>query len=950
MRNNGLIYLFVLFSFSLKGQVFNIDTVEYNGNPNNRINLLIMGDGYTGAEMTTFRNDSRTVANYFFSVPPLSLYNEFFNFFGIEVISNESGNDHPETASDCVIGSQPITAVDNYLETTFDYGGTHRCIYSNQSSLVYSIANTNFPLYDYINVIVNTSYYGGCAGGIAYTSMNSSSPEVFVHEFGHMFGELADEYDYGSSSCIPGSWQDVNVTQVSDPATIVWKDWLTTAPVPTPAGTNCGLIGAYEGANYCTSNWYRPKCDCKMRSLNESFCEVCYEQLIFKINSMVNYIDSYSPSNAVTIQLCKNATLDLSANVLNSTANTVRSQWLVDNVVVVNNSTSFTFDPSALSTGIHQVKLVTSDTTTAVKKTMNSYQVTWTINVLEAPTVNAGSNATVFCEGQTLNLNSTGAGTVSWTGPASFTSNQQNPVRTNLIPAHSGSYTVTSTNSCGTTTSSLNITVHPEINAAITAAGPVSFCSGGSVELDAGADATHTYQWFRNSTLIGGATGHAFTAFQSGNYTVTVTINGTSCSSTSPAQVVTVNPAPNASLSTSDPASFCEGGSALLEAQTGTGYSYQWFRNNQLIVLASSPQWNAVNTGTYTVVVTLGTCRDTSSGIQITVNPNPDNGISLSGDTVFCDGDQVAISVPACATCSYQWQRDNINITGAVTNSLVANQTGHYLVSITNTASSCGSVSRDVFVDVHAIPNAQISASGPLTFCESDSVILSAPSGAGYFYLWYRDGVLIPNETLLQLTARQSGSYTVVVSDIVCTSQSASLVLTVLPLPAVSMNLLPDTLCIFDGSVSLTGTPPGGTFTINGVPDTVFNPQNAGSGHHLVSYNYTDSNSCSDSVSEVLFVDICLGLEEDPRNGNMKIYPNPASNEVMILFVSGKYAALRLRFTDLQGRVVREITTEVYELGENRIQINTAEFSPGLYFVSVFSPDYQTSGRIVISR
>jgi hypothetical protein len=950
MRSNLLICLFALISISLKGQVFNIDTVEYNGNPNNRINLLIMGDGYTPAEMGTFRNDSRTVANYFFSVPPLSLYSDFFNFFGIEVESNESGNDHPETASDCVIGAQPVTSVDNYLETTFDYGGTHRCIYSNQSSLVYSIANTNFPLYHYINVIVNTSYYGGCAGGIAYTSMNSSSPEVFVHEFGHMFGELADEYDYGSSPCSPGTWQDINVTQVSDPANIIWKDWLTTAPMPTPAGTNCGLIGAYEGANYCTSNWYRPKCDCKMRSLNQSFCEVCYEQLIFKINSMVNYIDSHSPSNTVTIQLCKNATLDLSANVLNSADNTVRSQWLVDNVVVVNNSTSFTFDPSSYSTGIHHVKLVTSDTTSAVKKTMNSYQVTWTINVLEAPSVSAGSDDTVFCEGQTLNLTSSGTGTVSWTGPSSFSSNQQNPVRTNLNPAHSGSYTVTSTNSCGSSSSSLNITVHPEVNAAITASGPVTFCSGASVELDAGANAAHTYQWYRNSSPVGGATGHSYTAFQSGNYTVRVSINGTSCSSTSPVQVVTVNPSPNASLSTSDPVSFCEGGSALLEAQTGTGYSYQWFRNNQLIVLASSPQWNAANTGTYKVVVTLGTCRDTSSGIQITVNPNPDNTISFSGDTVFCDGDQVTLSVPFCAGCTYQWQRDNVDIGGAVSRSFIADQTGHYLVSITNTLSSCGSASRDVFVDVHDVPNAQLSAGGPLTFCEGDSVILSAPSGPGYFYLWYRDGVLIPNETLLQYTARQTGSYHVIVSDIVCTSQSAAQVVSVDPLPAVSMNLLPDTLCLFDGPVSLTGTPSGGTFTINGVEDTVFNPQSAGTGLHTITYRFTDSNSCSNSVSATSFVDICLGLKEDLRSEDMIIYPNPASNEILILFTSGKYSDFLLRFTDLQGRIIREIRTEVHAAGENRISVNTADFSTGWYFVTVSSSDIQTTGRLLISR
>ena len=339
-----------------------------------------MGDGYTVSDTAQFRTDALTVANYFLSVPPFSQYRNFFNFFSVKVISNDSGNDHPGTATD-ESGGQPITSVDNYLESTFDYGGTHRCVYSSNTGLVFSIANTNFPQYDIVNVIVNTPYYGGCGGSVAFTSMNSSSPEVFVHEFGHSFANLSDEYDYGTG-CAPGTVQKINVSQQTDTSLLVWKSWLTTAPIPTPAGTNCNLIGLYEGAQYCATNWYRPKCNCKMRALNQPFCEVCTERFICKIDTLVNLIDEYSPqNNALTV--CKNAAQLFTVTSVKTIPNTIRTQWFVDNTLVVSNDTAFTFDASLFSTGLHQVKAVNYDTTLEVKKVLASYQQVWNVTVVD---------------------------------------------------------------------------------------------------------------------------------------------------------------------------------------------------------------------------------------------------------------------------------------------------------------------------------------------------------------------------------------------------------------------------------------------------------------------------------------------------------------------------------------------------------------------------------------
>jgi hypothetical protein len=374
-------FLFLILSvLEMKGQVFKVDTLIYNAAPHKRINLVILGDGYRTADTAKFTSDALSVASYFLNTPPFNQYRNFFNFFSIKVISVEAGNDHPGTAND-EPGGHPVTSVNNYLESTFDYGGTHRCVYSANTGLVFSILNANFPQYDVANVIVNTSYYGGCGGSVAFTSMNSASPETFVHEFGHSFAGLADEYEYGSP-CNPGSMQRYNVSQQEDTSLLVWKNWLTTAPIPTTNGTNCNLIGLYEGSNYCSTNWYRPKCDCKMRSLNVPFCEVCTERFISKMDSLVNLIDDYFPKKG-SLTICKNVTQVFSVTQVKTIPNTICTSWFVDNVAVAGNDTAFAFDASLFSIGTHTVKAINSDTTTEVKKALATWQRVWTLSVVE---------------------------------------------------------------------------------------------------------------------------------------------------------------------------------------------------------------------------------------------------------------------------------------------------------------------------------------------------------------------------------------------------------------------------------------------------------------------------------------------------------------------------------------------------------------------------------------
>ncbi|MBL0030902.1 MAG: T9SS type A sorting domain-containing protein [Bacteroidetes bacterium] len=382
-RNSRLILLTLLIfcSTQIKAQVFKVDTLLYNGDPDKRINLVIMGDGYTISDTTLFRTNAMSVMNYFISTPPFNMYSNFFNFFGIEVISNESGTDHPGNASDeSVPLTQPITIADTYLETSFDYG-LHRVVSSSNLGLIYTVADINFPQYDIINVIVNSPYYGGSGGGIAFTSMDVAAFEVFMHEFGHSFAGLSDEYEYGSSNCNPGHSQYINVSQETDTSLLVWKNWLTTAAIPSTPGTDCNLIGLYPGAFYCPINWYRPKCNCKMKFLNQPFCEVCAEQIIYKINSLVDLNDNFSPQDTV-LTICNSETQLFTVTQVKSSPNTIQTHWTVDGIPVVNNDTAFTFNASLYAPGMHQIIAESYDSTYEVKKTLTAYQKTWNVNVV----------------------------------------------------------------------------------------------------------------------------------------------------------------------------------------------------------------------------------------------------------------------------------------------------------------------------------------------------------------------------------------------------------------------------------------------------------------------------------------------------------------------------------------------------------------------------------------
>ncbi|KAK6022273.1 PKD domain protein, partial [Ostertagia ostertagi] len=364
-----------------------------------------------------------------------------------------------------------------------------------------------------------------------------------------------------------------------------------------------------------------------------------------------------------------------------------------------------------------------------------------------------------------------------------------------------GSYRlVLSNGSCTDTSAVVTVTVNPIPTATATATGPVNFCQGGSVILNANTGTGITYQWLRNNTVIAGATTTSYTATTTGTYSVVVTNTATGCKDTSrPAIAVTMSVQPATTLTASGNLTFCEGGNVRLQAATGAGLTYQWRLGVANIPGATSASYTAAATGNYSVVVSNGTCSNTSGDIAVTVSSLPLPVISSVGLPSFCQGGSVTLNTATGVGYTYQWQLNTVDIPGATAAAYSATATGNYTVVVTNGA--CVATSAPFTVSVTPAPTALITPAGATAFCQGGSVVLNASRGTGYTYQWTNTGVNIPGATNYQYTATTSGDYGVVIFDGTCPGTA--------PDVTVRVNSFPVAVVTVIGGVDLSTT----TFT-----------------------------------------------------------------------------------------------------------------------------------------
>ena len=250
-----------------------------SGSAEDCIDVAILAEGYTQDEMALFYRDAEATCEALFAHAPFDKLKNRFNIVAVESVSEDSGVSIP------LKGEWKSTAVSSHFST----------FYSDRyltTSRVKSIHNwlSGIP-YEHIIILANTDTYGG--GGIynSYTLTTAHHPSfkpVVVHEFGHSFGGLADEYFYSDepSPLYPyhlEPWEQNISTLVNFESK--WKDMVPSGtPVPTPVKTSGDeiytAVGVYEGAGYTSKGIYRPTTDCRMKT-NEApaFCPVCQRAL-----------------------------------------------------------------------------------------------------------------------------------------------------------------------------------------------------------------------------------------------------------------------------------------------------------------------------------------------------------------------------------------------------------------------------------------------------------------------------------------------------------------------------------------------------------------------------------------------------------------------------------------------------------------------------------------------
>ncbi len=252
-------------------------SIRKSGEPATKVDIAILAEGYKLEEMDKFENDARRLIDSLFQVQPFASFQNNFNIYALKTPSKESGTDIPgrKIYVNTLYNSSFYTFdVARYLTTT-DLKTVH-----DQASVV--------P-YDYLIVLVNSNEYGGggfCNNISVCTAGHSLAPQVFIHEFGHEFAGLGDEYytsevayqDYYNLNIEP--WEP-NLTTLVDFKS-KWISFIdSSTPVPTPRTVKFeGKTGVFEGGGYISKGIFSPMQDCRMKSNKpNSFCPVCQDAI-----------------------------------------------------------------------------------------------------------------------------------------------------------------------------------------------------------------------------------------------------------------------------------------------------------------------------------------------------------------------------------------------------------------------------------------------------------------------------------------------------------------------------------------------------------------------------------------------------------------------------------------------------------------------------------------------
>ena len=323
----------------------------------------------------------------------------------------------------------------------------------------------------------------------------------------------------------------------------------------------------------------------------------------------------------------------------------------------------------------------------------------------------------------------------------------------NIEVTEPGTYKVTSVSNCGTAENTLVISKAVTPSNKINVIGNLTFCEGDSVKLS--ADGIGTYTWSNNKTT------NEIVVTTPGTFSLN--IKNDYCTVSSDPIVVNVIPKPSTKVNVFGNLNLCEGESVKLSAE-GIG-TYTWSNNE------TSKEIVVTKSGSYSLNIKNNFCSVNSTPIVVNMIAKPSNNISVYGNLTLCEGESVTLSADGIG--SYMWSN------AKTTKEIVVSEAGTYSLNIKN--DYCNVNSTPIVVNVIAKPSNKVNVSGNLTFCQGDSVKLSA-DGMGS-YMWTN------GKTSKEIVVKDAGTYTLNIKNDYCNVNSSPIVVSVNSKPSNKVNV-----------------------------------------------------------------------------------------------------------------------------------------------------------------
>jgi bacillolysin len=478
----------------------------------------------------------------------------------------------------------------------------------------------------------------------------------------------------------------------------------------------------------------------------------------------------------------------------------------------------------------------------------------------------------------------------------------------------------------------------------VTIIGSTTVCAGSKVMLKSSANSGN--QWYLNGVALKDSVAATIYASVSGSYTV-ITTQGTLSSDASTSVLVTIKSLPAVPTITSASAvTFCIGGSVMLSSSAGNGN--QWYKDGVSINGAVNTTYSVNTSGVYTVITNANGCSSSpSTATTVTVNPKPSAPVTVASSV--CEGGAVnALSATASASNSLRWYGTNssggtASTSAPTASSSTAGVTNYYVSQIS--AQGCESDRSILVFTVNPKPSVPVSVASAV--CIGGAVnALSATASANNSLRWYGTNASggtasTSAPTASSSTAGVTNYYVSQVNILGCESDRSLLKHTVNPLPTKPV--------ISWSGVQFATTATGVNYQwllnnalISGATAATHKPLNTGD----FKLRITDPNGCINvSDSFKLVVTAINNLVTTPASNIATVYPNPASNKVVLEFETLPTMNLNFQLVSLSGKVLSSTT------GRNKVNIiDVSKIKSGNYFIKVIGKKYDQVQKVLIQK